>query len=78
MDWFKIRKELWQIYILSPCLFNFYADYIIRNAGLYDSQAGIKIARRNNLKYTNDTSLKQWGTKAPVDEIFLKSVKKMA
>ena len=47
------------IYILSPCLFNFYAEYIVRNAGLDDAQAGIKIARRNinNLRYADDTTL---------------------
>ena len=59
MDWFKIEKGVWQDCILSPCLFNFYAEYIIRNAGLDDSQAGMKIARRNinNLKYADDTTL---------------------
>ena len=58
-DWFKIEKGVWQDCILSPCLFNFYAEYIIRNAGLDDSQAGMKIARRNinNLKYADDTTL---------------------
>ena len=51
MDWFKIRKGILQGYISSPCLFNFYAEYIMRNAGLDEAQAGIKIARRkiNNL-----------------------------
>ena len=59
MDWFKIEKGVWQDCILSPCLFNFYAEYIIRNAGLDDSQAGMKIARRNinNLKYADDNTL---------------------
>ena len=59
MDWFKIEKGVWQDCILSPCLFNFYAEYIMRNAGLDDSQAGMKIARRNinNLKYADDTTL---------------------
>ena len=53
MDWYKIGKGVHQGSILSPCLFNFYAEYIMQNAGLDDSQAGIKIARRNinNLKY---------------------------
>ena len=59
MDWFKIRKEVHQACILSPCLFNLYAEYIMRNAGLVEAQAGIKIARRNinNLRYANDTTL---------------------
>ena len=55
-DWFEIRKEVRQGCILSPCLFNFYAEYIMPNAQLYESQAGIKIARRNinNLRYVDD------------------------
>ena len=59
MDWFKMGKEVCQGYILSPCLFNFYAEYIMRNAGLEEAQAGIKIARRNinNLRYADDTTL---------------------
>ena len=46
-DWFQIGKEVRQGCILSPCLFNFYAEYIMRNAGLYEAQAGIRIARKN-------------------------------
>ena len=55
-DWFQTGKRVRQGYILSPCLFNFYAEYIMRNAGLEEKQAGIKIARRNinNLRYTDD------------------------
>ena len=58
-DWFQIGKGVHQGYILSPCLFNLYAQYIMRNAGLEDAQAGIKIVRRNinNLRYANDTTL---------------------
>ena len=58
-DWFQIRKGGRQGCILSPCLFNFYAEYIMRNAGLEETQAGIKIAGRNinNLRYANDTTL---------------------
>ena len=58
-DWFLIGKGLHQGSILSPCLFNLYAEYIMRNAGLDEAQVGIKIARRkiNNLKYADDTSL---------------------
>ena len=58
-DWFQIRKGAYQGCILSPCLFNFYAEYIMRNAGLEETQAGIKIARRNinNLRYADDTTL---------------------
>ena len=56
-DWFQIGKGVRQGCILSPCLFNFYAEYIMRNAGLDEAQAGIKIARRNinNLGYVDDT-----------------------
>ena len=58
-DWFQIGKGVSQGCILSPCLFNFYAEYIMRNAGLEETQAGIQIARRNinNLRYTDDTTL---------------------
>src|SRR5574337_914041 len=59
-DWFQIRKGVRQDCILSPCLFNLYAEYIMQNAGLEEAQAGIKIARRNinNLRYADDTTLK--------------------
>ena len=59
LDWFKIGKGAHQCCILSPCLFNLYAEYIIRNAGLNEAQAGIKIARRNinNLRYADGTTL---------------------
>ena len=59
MDWFQIGKGVRQGCILSPCLFNLYAEYIMRNAGLDDSQAGIKIAGRNtnNLRYADNTTL---------------------
>ena len=58
-DWFQIGKEVRKGCILSPSLFNFYAEYIMRNAGLEEAQAGIKIARRNinNLRYADDTTL---------------------
>ena len=58
-DWFQIGKGVRQGYILSSCLFNFYAEYIMRNTGLEETQAGIKIARRNinNLRYADDTTL---------------------
>src|SRR5574340_502749 len=58
-DWFQIGKGVCQGCILSPCLFSLYAEYIIRNAGLDETQAGIKIARRNinNLRYADDTTL---------------------
>ena len=57
--WFQIGKGVRQGCILSPCLFNLYVEYIMRNAGLEEAQAGIKIARRNtnNLRYANDTTL---------------------
>ena len=58
-DWSQIRKGVRQGYTLSPCLFNLYAEHIMRNAGLEEAQAGIKIARRNisNLRYADDTTL---------------------
>ena len=58
-DCFQIRKGVHQGCVLSPCLFNFYAEYIMQNAGLDEAQAGIKIARRNidNLRYADDTTL---------------------
>ena len=58
-DWFQIGKGVCQHCILLPCLFNFYAECIMRNAGLDEAQAGIKIARRNinNLRYADDTTL---------------------
>ena len=58
-DWFQIGKGVRQGCILSPCLFNFYAEYIIRNTGLDEAQSGIKIARRNinNLRYADDITL---------------------
>uniref|UniRef100_A0AC11DC46 Uncharacterized protein n=1 Tax=Ovis aries TaxID=9940 RepID=A0AC11DC46_SHEEP len=58
-DWFQIGKGVRQGCILSPCLFNFYAEYIMRNAGLEETQAGIKIAERNinNFRYADDTTL---------------------
>ena len=59
MDWFQIGKDIRQGYILSPCLFNIYAEYIMRNARVDEAQAGIKIGRRNinNLRYADDTIL---------------------
>ena len=58
-DWFQIGKGIHQGCILSPCLFNLYAEYIVKNAGLEEAQAGIKIAGRNinNLRYADDTTL---------------------
>ena len=58
-DWFQIGKGVRQGCILSPCLLNFYAEYIMRNAGLDEAQAGMKIAGRkiNNLRYADDTTL---------------------
>ena len=59
IDWFQVEKGVHQGCILSPCLFNFYAEYIMRNAGLEEAQAGIKIAGRNinHLRYAGDTTL---------------------
>ena len=71
-DWFQIGKGVRQGCILSPCLFNLYAEYIVRIAGLKEAQAGIKIAGRNinNLRYADDTTLmtKQRRIKEPLDE----------
>ena len=73
-DWFPIRKGVRQGCILSPCLFNLYAEYIMRNAGLEEAQDGIKIARRNinNLRYADVTTLmaesEEERTKETLDE----------
>ena len=71
-DWFQIEKGVHQGCILSPCLFNLYAKYIIRNAGLDEAHAGIKIAGRNinNLRYADDTTFydSKRRTKEPLDE----------
>ena len=58
-DWFQIGKGVRQGCVLSPCLYNFYAEYVMRNAGLEEAQAGIKIAGRNinHLRYADDTTL---------------------
>ena len=60
-DWFQIGKGVHKGGVLSPCLFNLYVEYIMRNAGLDEEQAGIKVARRNinNLRYADDTTLWQ-------------------
>ena len=73
MDWFQIGKGIHQGCILSPCLFNIHAEYIMRNAGLDEAQAGIKIVRRNinNIRYADDTTLVEESkkrTKKPLDE----------
>ena len=72
-DWFQIGKGIHQGCISSPCLFNFYAEYIMRNAGLEEAQAEIKIAGRNinNLRYADDTTLigeSEEELKKPLDE----------
>ena len=71
MDWFQIGKRVRQGCILSPCLFNFHAEYIMWNARLDEAQTGIKIARKNinNLRYADDTTLMAEirGNKEPLD-----------
>ena len=72
-DWFQIRMRVRQGYILSPCLFNLYTEYIMRNAGMDEAQAGINIAGRNinNLRYADDTTLMAEGKeelKSLIDE----------
>ena len=66
-DWFQIGKGVRQGFLLSPCLFNLYAEYIIRNAGLEETQARIKIAGRNinNLRYADITTLMAEGEEEP-------------
>ena len=74
-DWFQVGKGVCQGCILSPCLFNFYAEYIMRNSGLEEAQAGIKIARRNinNLRHVDDTTImaesEEQLFKKPLDEV---------
>ena len=69
-NWFQIGKGVRQGCILSPCLFNFYAEYIRRNVGGEETQAGIKIAGRNinNLRYADDTTLMAESEEEPLDE----------
>ena len=72
-DWFQIGQGVHQGCILSPCLFNLFAEYLMRNAGLEKAQAGIRIAGRNinNLRYADDTTLtaeSERGTKKPLNE----------
>ena len=71
-DWFQIGKGVCQGYVLSPCLFNLNAEYIMQNAWLDEAQDGIKVAGRNinNLKYADDTTFmaERRGTKEPLDE----------
>ena len=73
IDWFQIGKGVCQSCVLSPCLFNLYAEYIMRNSGLDETQTGIKIAERNSnkLRYTDDTTLmakSEERTIEPLDE----------
>ena len=75
MNWFKVGKGVHQGHILSFCLVNFYAEYVMQNAGVDEAQAGIEIVGKNinNLRYANDTTLmvsnrKQTVTKEPLDE----------
>ena len=70
MDWFQIGKGVCQAWVLSPCLFNLYTEYIMKNAGLDEAQAGIKIARRNisNLRYADDATLMGESNREPIDE----------
>ena len=78
IDWFQIGKGVHQGCILSPCLFNLYTEYIMRNAGLDEIQAGIKITRGNinNLRYAENTiPLAERGTKEPLDEVKVESEK---
>ena len=78
MDWFQTGKGICQGYILSPCLFNLYAEHIMRNTGLDEAQAGIKLAGRNinNLRYTDDTTLMEKSQEEP--KSLLMKVKKLA
>ena len=83
MDWFQVDKGVCQGCILSPCVFNLYAKYIMRNAGLEEAQAGIKIVGRNisNLRYADDTTLmaeSEEELKKPLDESERGEWKKLA
>ena len=73
-NWFKIGKGIHQGYVLSPCLFNLYAEYIIQNARLDEAQIGVKIARReiNNLRYVDDTTLLWQNVKKNFKNVLLK------
>ena len=79
-DWFQIGKGVHQGCILSPCLFNLYAEYIMRNARLDEAQAGIKIARRNlnNLRYADDTTLMAESEEELKSLLMMVRVKKLA
>ena len=76
-DWFQIGKGVGEGCILSPCLFNFYAEYIMRNTGLEEAQAGIKIARKNinNLRYADDTTLMA-ESEEELKSLFMKVIEK--
>ena len=76
IDWFQIRKGVHQGCILSPCLFNFYAEYILRNAGLDQAEAGIKMAGRSisNLRHADDTTLMA-ESKEELKSLFMRKVK---
>ena len=79
-DWFQIGKGICQGCILPPCLFNFYAEYIMRNTGLEEAQAGIKIARRNisYLRYADDTTLMAESEEEKSEKVGLKlNIQKM-
>ena len=83
IDWFQIGKGVCQGCILSPCLFNLYAEYIMRNTGLEETQAGIKIAGRNinNLRYADDTMLmteSEEELKSLLIKVKVESLKKLA
>ena len=82
MDWFKIGKGVHQGCMLSPCLFNLHVEYIMQNAGLDESQAGIKIARKNinNLRYADNTTLMAENEEEPKSLLMKvkKRVKKLA
>ena len=79
MDWFQIEKGVHQGCILSPCLFNLYAEYIMWNSGLDEAQAGIKIAGRNtnNLRHADDATLMA-GIKEELKSLLMRRMKKLA
>ena len=73
-DWFQVGKEVCQGCILSPCLFNLHAEHLMRNAGLEESQAGIKIARRNinNLRHADDNTLMAESEEEDLNSLLMK------
>ena len=80
MDWLKIGEGIWQGFIMSPCSFKFYAEYIVQNAGLNESETGVKIARRNinNIRYADNAILMEESEEELMSLLWSRRVKKLA